>query len=293
MIRFKSSAKAGTSRIDHIASLAIARKETKLVASLWDKAQLDLQVGDYPIRLDIKHFLVIGSLDFNQYSLFKKQDNTDVKINPFANLLVTRNFNKTILSLGHILHIDKNLGFEQRLTTVKKPETTNVYTHTKLWYNFNGFFVNANFNTLILNPLNKNYYGVSLGWEKDGVSIGARFGSKMQEVGEAPGRLDKYSLNLSKDFGANGAAAIQYKQDLKETGKNRLAVSYQNQVSDNLLLKTRVDEDLNIGVFANYKPSASWLVKSALGSNVMHKYNSPGFLGQPVNFSINIEYNPY
>ena len=234
----------------------------------------------------------MAHLDFNQYSLLKKQDNTDVRINPFASLLVTRNFNKAILSLGHILHFDGNSGFQQRLTAVRKPDITNVYTHTKIWYNFYGFFFNANFNTLILNPLHKNYYNLSFGWENNGISIGTKLGSKIQEVGEVPGRLDKYSFSLSKDFGAHGAAAIQYKQDFKEIDKNRIVLSYQNNVSDRLLLKTRIDHNLDIKVFTNYKPSASWLIKSAIGSNVLDRYYSSGFLGQPVEFSINLEYNP-
>lgn len=273
--------------------MSIGRKERQLALSLWDKAQINLNVGDYPLRLDVKQFSVLGSIDFNQYSLYNKGSAEDVKINPFANFLITRNFSKSMFSLGHILNINRNFGLQQRLTAVNKIDVTNIYTHSKLWFAQNGFFVSANFNTLILSKLHKNYYNVSLGWEQDGISIGSKFGSKMQEVGEAPGRLDKYSLNVSKDFGASGAVALQYKRDFKEEQKNGVTVCYQNKINDNLSFKTRLDNDFNIGLFTRYSPANNWVLKSALSSNLLHKYNNPGFLGQPIDFSLNIEYNPY
>lgn len=273
--------------------MAVAHKEKKLAASLWDKAQVNLLVGNYPVKLNIKHFSVLGRVDFNQYSVYKNQGGNEVKINPYVNFLVSRNFGKLIVSLGHVLHFDRNSGFQQRVTTVNKSEMTNLYAHSKLWYNYNAFFLSAHFNTLVLSKLNKNYYNVSFGWEQNGVSVGAKFGSKIQEVGEAACRLDKYELSLSKDFAAGGAAAVQVKRDFKDTDKNKIAVCYQHQVNDNLLLKTRIDDNFNIGVFARYAPARNWLLKAALSSNMANKYSSPGFLGQPVDFGLNIEYSPY
>jgi len=292
IIRFKTSARSGESRIDHISSLAVTRKEKQLAVSLWDKSQINVLVGNYPVRLEVKHFSVLGRVDFNQYSMFKNKEGSDVMINPFANFLITRNFNKAIYSLGHIIHFSDRAGFQQRVTAVQKTDGSNVYVHNKVWYSMNGFYASANFNTLMFSALHKNYYNVSLGWEDNGVSVGAKFGSKIQEIGEAPARLDKFSLSMSKDFRANGKAGLQFKQDFKDQDKSRVAVVYENTVGDNLLVKTRVDKDLNIGLFARYRASNNWVIKSAFASNIMHKYQSPGFLGQPVDFSIDLEYNP-
>lgn len=71
----------------------------------------------------------------------------------------------------------------------------------------------------------------------------------------------------------------------------RLALGYKRPINRDLTVKAKIDTDLALAVFADYRVSSGLVLQTTLGSNLKDTTKNTGFLNSAVSLGLKIKYD--
>jgi hypothetical protein len=216
--------------------------------------------------------------------------NLDSWINPYFIVDTNRFLNKFFFNIG-VLSVTESLGVKNmKITAHNLHNRLAVDGTTNCTMRYGNFFLNSLLTYSLFTPWITTQRDFILGADFNDFVAAVQIDHN-KKANWLTWNIDALRLLLAYNLKRNGHIGVEVNQNMDLSNNPKFSLAYQYVVNRYLLLKTKLDSDLNANMFVDYTMADGLTGQLAVRSNLTALDSTKGFLGSPVNFGLRFSLN--
>lgn len=216
--------------------------------------------------------------------------NLDSWINPYFIVDTNRFLNKFYFNVG-VLSVTESIGIKNTkfmIYNLHNRLAIDAVTNSSMHYG--NFFLNCLINHSMFTPWITTQRDFILGADFNDFVAAVQIDHN-KKANWLTWDIDALRFLFAYDLKRQGHLGLEVSKSMDTTANPKFSLAYQYVVNRFLLMKTKVDSDLNTNMFFDYTLADGFTGQLAVKSNLAALDSTKGFLGTPVNFGLRFNLN--
>jgi len=216
--------------------------------------------------------------------------NMDSWINPYCIFDTNRFLNKFYFNVG-LLSVTENLGLKNMKIMIHNLHNRLAIDGlTNCTLRYGNFFLNTLIAHSMFTPWITTQRDFVIGADFHDVVAAVQI-DHTKKANWLTWNIDALRLLFAYDLKRQGHLGIEVAKSMDTAAGPKFSLAYQYVINRFLLMKTKIDSELNTNMFFDYTIADGFSSQLAIKSNLAALDSAKGFLGTPVNFGLRFNLN--